>query len=96
MIDYINTPPEHFLKGGPLSDSKSEEIENFRATREFKDWLKEYSDSHKLCRSDYVREALCGWSTLIRIYPELRSIPLANLRKDKEHVRKILVLLEEV
>ena len=90
-MDYINTPPEHFLRS-----SKSEENENFRVTPEFRDWLREFSDAQNLSRSAYVREALCGWATLVVLFPRLRSVSLERLRKDPEFVRNVFVLLEKV
>ena len=92
MTDYINTPPEYFLRG----KSKAELNENFKVTPEFQEWLREFSDAQNLGRSAYVREALCGWSTLVVIFPEMRSISLERLRNDPEFVRNILVLLKKV
>ena len=86
----IDRNPADFLTG------KLEDLESFKATPEFKQWLVCFADHFDRTRSEFVREAIINYATFLQICPELRGISVQRLRSKPDHVRKILVLLEEV
>lgn len=86
----LDRRPEEFLTG------KLEDNENFKCTPEFKTWLACQAGSFDITKSDYVREAVCFYSALLKLSPRVRDLNMDRLRADPEFVRNILVLLEKV
>ena len=86
----LDRRPEEFLTG------KLEDNENFKCTPEYKTWLACQAGRFDITKSDYVREAVSFYSTLLTLSPRVRDLSLEGLRADPEFVRNILVLLEKV
>ena len=83
--------PEEFLKAGKLEDP-----DGYKATPEFKSWLDAFSVQCNKSRSEFMREAICMWATLLEIEPDLKSLTVQRIRDRKDYVGKILVLLKEI
>lgn len=68
----------------------------FKCDERFNDWLCSAVGRSEMNRSEFMRQAIAVYGTLLSICPEFEAVTVERLQKSPALVRKILVILEEL